>query len=131
MFPKSLRRVWLLFGMAAVMTVVSSPQSGPKEPALPDNAKQFVSEMVKHELEAEEESWLRRALEEHLHFTASPRASRLLSRRNGLPFVRVQPVHLQGSVGDTWAPVLAQLKPRESVIVTSHLPRIPQAAVHA
>ena len=84
-----------------------------------------------HELEAEEESWLRPALEEHLHFTASPRASRLLSRRNGLPFVRVQPVHLQGSVGDTWAPVLAQLKPRESVIVTSHLPRIPQAAVHA
>ena len=43
-----------MFGMAAVMTVVSSPQSGPKEPALPDNAKQFVSEMVKHELQAEE-----------------------------------------------------------------------------
>ena len=43
-----------MFGMAAVMAVVSSPQSGPKEPALPDNAKQFVSEMVKHELEAEE-----------------------------------------------------------------------------
>jgi glutamate synthase (ferredoxin) len=84
-----------------------------------------------HEIEAEEESWLRRVLEEHLHFTGSPRASRLLSRRNGLPFVRVQPVHLQGSVGDTWAPVLAHLKPRESVVIASHVPRIPQAAVHA
>jgi glutamate synthase domain-containing protein 2/glutamate synthase domain-containing protein 1/glutamate synthase domain-containing protein 3 len=84
-----------------------------------------------HEIETEEESWLRRVLEEHLHFTGSPRASRLLSRRNGLPFVRVQPVHLQGSVGDTWAPVLAHLKPRESVVIASHVPRIPQAAVHA
>jgi hypothetical protein len=70
-------------------------------------------------------------LEEHLHFTGSPRASRLLSRRNGLPFVRVQPVHLQGSVGDTWAPVLAHMKLRESVVIASHVPRIPQAAVHA
>jgi len=84
-----------------------------------------------YEIETEEESWLRRVLEEHLHFTGSPRASRLLSRRNGLPFVRVQPVHLQGSVGDTWAPVLAHLKPRESVVIGSHVPRIPQAAVHA
>jgi glutamate synthase (NADPH/NADH) large chain/glutamate synthase (ferredoxin) len=84
-----------------------------------------------HELEVEEESWLRRVLDEHLHFTGSPRASRLLSRRNGLPFVRVQPVHLQGSIADTWAPVLAQLKPRETVVMASHVPRIPQAAVHA
>ena len=40
-----------------------------------------------HDIEAEEEASLRRVLEEHLHFTGSPRASRLLSRRNGLPFV--------------------------------------------
>jgi hypothetical protein len=70
-------------------------------------------------------------LEEHLHFTGSPRASRLLSRRNGLPFVRVQPVHLQGTVADTWNPVLAQLKLRESMVVASQGPRISQAAVHA
>jgi glutamate synthase domain-containing protein 3 len=84
-----------------------------------------------HELETEEETWLRRVLEEHLAFTGSPRAARLLSRRNGLPFVRVQPVHFQGTVAETWTPVLAQLKPRESVVVASHAPRVPQAAVHA
>src|SRR6201993_4725337 len=48
-----------------------------------------------HDIDAEEESSLRRVLEEHVYFTGSPRASRLLSRRNGLPFVRVQPVHFQ------------------------------------
>ena len=46
-----------------------------------------------------------RVLEEHLLFTGSPRASRLLSRRNGLPFVRVQPVHLQATIADTWKPM--------------------------
>jgi glutamate synthase domain-containing protein 2/glutamate synthase domain-containing protein 1/glutamate synthase domain-containing protein 3 len=87
--------------------------------------------VVLHELEAEEETWLRRVLEEHLAFTGSPRASRLLSRRNGLPFVRVQPVHFQGTVAETWAPVLAQLKPRESMVVAAHGSRVSQAAVHA
>jgi hypothetical protein len=53
-------------------------------------------------------------LEEHVHFTGSPRASRLLSRRNGLPFVRVQPVHLQATVADTWKPVLARLTRTEN-----------------
>jgi len=48
-----------------------------------------------------------------------------------LPFVRVQPVHFQGTIAETWAPVLAQLKPRESLIVASHGSRVPQAAVHA
>jgi glutamate synthase domain-containing protein 2/glutamate synthase domain-containing protein 1/glutamate synthase domain-containing protein 3 len=84
-----------------------------------------------HEVEAEEEQWLRRVLEEHLHFTGSPRASRLLSRRNGLPFVRVQPVHLQGSIEDTWKPVLAKLRQRDTILVASHGPRISQAALHA
>jgi glutamate synthase domain-containing protein 2/glutamate synthase domain-containing protein 1/glutamate synthase domain-containing protein 3 len=90
--------------------------------------KDFV---VLHELEVQEEGWLRRVLEEHLYFTGSPRASRLLSRRNGLPFVRVQPVHLQSTVADTWKPVLAQLKPRETIVVAPQGPRISQAAVHA
>jgi glutamate synthase domain-containing protein 3 len=67
-----------------------------------------------HEVDAEEESWLRRVLEEHVHFTGSPRASRLLSRRNGMPFVRVQPVHLQATVADTWKPVLARLTRTEN-----------------
>jgi glutamate synthase domain-containing protein 3 len=84
-----------------------------------------------NDLEAEEEQWLRRVLEEHLHFTGSPRASRMLSRRNGLAFVRVQPVHFQGSIADTWKPILAQLKPREVLLAPPHGSRASQAAVHA
>src|SRR6202051_2015517 len=41
------------------------------------------------ETESSEQQWLRRALEAHLHFTGSPRASRLLSRKGALPLVRV------------------------------------------
>jgi glutamate synthase domain-containing protein 2/glutamate synthase domain-containing protein 1/glutamate synthase domain-containing protein 3 len=70
-----------------------------------------------HDIDAEEEVSLRRVLEEHVFFTGSPRASRLLSRRNGLPFVRVQPVHLQASIADTWKPVLARFKQREALLV--------------
>ncbi len=83
-----------------------------------------------HDLDADEESSLRRVLEEHVHFTGSPRASRLLSRRNGLPFVRVQPVHLQASIADTWKPVLARFKQRETLVV-GHGSRVSQAALHA
>ena len=83
------------------------------------------------DLGANEESWLRRVLEEHLHFTASPRATRLLSRRTPLPFVRVQPVHFQGSIEDTWKLVLAHLKQREPLLVAPQISRIPQAVVHA
>jgi glutamate synthase domain-containing protein 2/glutamate synthase domain-containing protein 1/glutamate synthase domain-containing protein 3 len=70
-----------------------------------------------HEIDAEEEAWLRRVLEEHVQFTGSPRASRLLSRRDGLPFVRVQPVHLQATVADTWKPVLARLTRTDGLFV--------------
>jgi glutamate synthase domain-containing protein 2/glutamate synthase domain-containing protein 3 len=83
-----------------------------------------------HDIDHEEEASLRRVLEEHLHFTGSPRASRLLSRRNGLPFVRVQPVHLQASIADTWKPVLARFKQREALLI-SHGSRVSQAALHA
>ncbi|MBV9888244.1 MAG: glutamate synthase large subunit [Acidobacteria bacterium] len=83
-----------------------------------------------HEVEAEEESWLRRVLEEHVQFTSSPRASRLLSRRNGLPFVRVQPVHLQATVADTWKPVLARLMRTDNLFV-DHGSANSQAALHA
>jgi glutamate synthase domain-containing protein 2/glutamate synthase domain-containing protein 1/glutamate synthase domain-containing protein 3 len=83
-----------------------------------------------HDIDADEESWLRRVLEEHLHFTASPRASRLLSRRNGLPFVRVQPVHLQATIADTWKPILARLARRENLLVAQGS-RVSPAALHA
>ncbi len=62
------------------------------------------------DITTDEDSWLRRVLREHVERTGSPRAARLLSRRGLLPMLRVQPLHLQGTVESTWQPVLAQLK---------------------
>ena len=62
------------------------------------------------EVEPREEEWLRRALEEHVRVTGSPRASRTLSSRGAFPLVRVQPVHFQGTVEATWKPVLRQMQ---------------------
>jgi len=58
------------------------------------------------EVEAAEEVWLRNALQEHVNFTGSPRATRLLSRRGALGLMRVQPLHFQGTVEQTWVPLL-------------------------
>ena len=82
------------------------------------------------EIDAEEENWLRRTLEEHVHFTASPRAARFLSRRGTLPLVRVQPVHFQGTVEATWRPILAQFQHRPEILPAVSAPSS-QAAFHA
>jgi glutamate synthase domain-containing protein 2/glutamate synthase domain-containing protein 3 len=55
-----------------------------------------------HELEETEESNLRCLLEAHLALTDSPVVRRLLSRRPSLPFVRVQPIHFQGTIEAAW-----------------------------
>jgi glutamate synthase domain-containing protein 2/glutamate synthase domain-containing protein 3 len=81
--------------------------------------------------EPEEQVWLRRVLEAHQYFTASPRAGRLLSRRGMLPLVRVQPIHFQGTIADTWKPALERLLPRETLLVAPEIPAISQAALHA
>jgi glutamate synthase (NADPH/NADH) large chain/glutamate synthase (ferredoxin) len=81
--------------------------------------------------EADEQLWLRRVLEAHQHLTASPRAARLLSRKGVLPLVRVQPVHFQGTIADTWKPVLERLQQGEPLLVRTELPVISQAALHA
>jgi hypothetical protein len=78
----------------------------------------------------EEESWLRRVLEGHVRFTASPRASRLLTRRNVVPFLRVQPLTFQGSLQSVWGPLLEQLKDHQSVFAaragrTAGAPQVP------
>src|SRR6266404_1029195 len=83
------------------------------------------------ELDSDEENWLRRTLEEHVHFTASPRAARLLSRRGALPLVRVQPVHFQGTMEATWSPILAQLQRRQTILPAPVTAPLSQAAVHA
>ena len=86
------------------------------------------------ETEPEEQLWLRSALEAHRHFTASPRAARLVSRTGALPLVRVQPVHFQGTIADTWKPVLERLQrlPQgEPLLVNAEPPGISEAALHA
>jgi glutamate synthase domain-containing protein 2/glutamate synthase domain-containing protein 3 len=83
------------------------------------------------ETDAREESWLRCALEEHLHFTSSPRASRLLSRRGSLPLLRVQPLHFQGSADATWEPLLVRMRRRDAVFAVSRSEVLPQAAATA
>jgi glutamate synthase domain-containing protein 2/glutamate synthase domain-containing protein 1/glutamate synthase domain-containing protein 3 len=82
------------------------------------------------ELDSDEENWLRHTLEEHVHFTASPRAARLLSRRGALPLLRVQPVHFQGTVEATWSPILSQFKHRHTILPAVTAP-ISRAALHA
>jgi glutamate synthase (ferredoxin) len=83
------------------------------------------------ETDADEQSWLRRTLEEHVHFTASPRAARLLSRRGALSLVRVQPIHFQGTVEATWNPILAQFKHRLDILPAPVAAPISQTALHA
>jgi len=71
------------------------------------------------EITAQEECWLRSVLEEHVHLTASPRASRILSRRGPLALLRVQPIHFQGTLAATWEPLLARLKSTETIFSSS------------
>jgi glutamate synthase domain-containing protein 2/glutamate synthase domain-containing protein 1/glutamate synthase domain-containing protein 3 len=71
--------------------------------------------VVLHEICAEEEAGLRRVLENHLELTGSPRAGRLLSR-DIMPLVRVQPIHFQGTIENTWQPVLQRLPQREALL---------------
>jgi glutamate synthase domain-containing protein 2/glutamate synthase domain-containing protein 1/glutamate synthase domain-containing protein 3 len=65
------------------------------------------------EIDAFEESSLRRLIEEHIYFTGSPRAAKLLLYPATLPMVRVQPVHFQGTIEATWRPMLEKLKDRD------------------
>jgi glutamate synthase domain-containing protein 2/glutamate synthase domain-containing protein 1/glutamate synthase domain-containing protein 3 len=82
------------------------------------------------ETDSDEQSWLRRALEEHAHFTASPRAARLLSRRGALPLLRVQPLHFQGTVEATWNPILAQHAQRRVLLPAPLAAPISHSAIH-
>jgi glutamate synthase domain-containing protein 2/glutamate synthase domain-containing protein 1/glutamate synthase domain-containing protein 3 len=84
-----------------------------------------------NEMENEEADWVRHALEEHLHFTKSPRASRLLSRRGALPLMRVQPVHFRGTVAATWKPLLGQFRSRRAILAPPVAAPISQPAISA
>ena len=80
------------------------------------------------EISTAEDVWLRQILHEHLDRTGSPRAARLLSRRGPLPMLRVQPIHLQGTVQSTWEPVLARLNP-DLVLLPDLRPAVASHAV--
>jgi glutamate synthase (ferredoxin) len=58
-----------------------------------------------HELEQDEERNLRLLLESHFALTDSPKAFRLLNLRSSLPFVRIQPIHFQGTIETAWRAV--------------------------
>jgi glutamate synthase domain-containing protein 2/glutamate synthase domain-containing protein 1/glutamate synthase domain-containing protein 3 len=59
------------------------------------------------ELEDHEEHRLRTLLAAHVAHTGSFRASRLLAQRTPLPFVRIQPIHFQGTLESAWRAVSA------------------------
>jgi glutamate synthase (ferredoxin) len=58
-----------------------------------------------HELEEIEEQQLRRLLETHVALTGSPKAFRMLALESPLPFVRIQPLHFQGTLETAWRAV--------------------------
>jgi len=61
-----------------------------------------------HELEDDEERQLRALLEAHVAHTGSPVAFRLLLQKTRLPFLRIQPVHFQGTLETAWRAFPAQ-----------------------
>jgi glutamate synthase (NADPH/NADH) large chain/glutamate synthase (ferredoxin) len=81
------------------------------------------------EIDAFEESSLRRVIEEHIYLTASPRAAKLLLHPGTLPMVRVQPVHFQGTIEATWRPVLDKLKDRDILMPVGRETRTSQTAL--
>jgi glutamate synthase domain-containing protein 2/glutamate synthase domain-containing protein 3 len=81
------------------------------------------------EIEAFEESSLRRVIEEHIYFTGSPRAAKLLLHPGTLPMVRVQPVHFQGTIEATWRPMLEKLKDRDIPMPVQHETQASQTAL--
>jgi glutamate synthase (ferredoxin) len=83
------------------------------------------------EIDSEEEINLRRVLEEHVYFTASPRAARLLARKGILPLVRVQPLHFQGSLEATWRASLDGLKNRAMLLAMAQSAPESQTFLHA
>jgi glutamate synthase (ferredoxin) len=68
----------------------------------------------------QEETWLRRVLDEHVLLTGSPRARRLLNSDAPLPLVRLEPRHLPCPIAQTWAPIINRLEQQEIID-----PRVP------
>ena len=67
------------------------------------------------QLEITEKRWLRRLLRNHVRFTGSPLAMKLLGDF-ALPLLRVEPVQPPCSIAETWAPVLQRLDQQEAAV---------------
>ena len=63
-----------------------------------------------HEIDERKNPGFAPLLEEHVALTDSPARSRLLARRASLPFVRVQPIHFQGTLEGAWKAVARALE---------------------
>jgi glutamate synthase domain-containing protein 3 len=83
------------------------------------------------EMEADEESCVRRVIEEHVALTGSPRAAKLL-QLDALPLLRVQPIHFQGTIEATWSRILEKLKDRDvmSMGAAAHAATASQPVLH-
>src|ERR1700675_64336 len=81
------------------------------------------------EIDGFEEGSLRRVIEEHIYFTGSPRAAKLLLHPGTLPMVRVQPVHFQGTIEATWRPMLEKLKDRDILMPVERNTQTSQTAM--
>jgi glutamate synthase (ferredoxin) len=90
--------------------------------------KDFVEHV---EIGDPEENWLRHALREHVRQTGSPKAARLLSRRGRLPFLRIQPLHFQGTVEAMWNSVLSVGTSETESVKSPVALSAASAAVHA
>ncbi len=83
------------------------------------------------EIDANEETWVRRVIEEHVQFTDSPRAAKFLMRPDALPFVRVQPIHFQGTIEATWTPMLDKLRGPDALLPALPETQSSQPLLHA
>jgi len=80
--------------------------------ALPEDG--FNREFVRcASVDDQEEEWLRRALNEHLRLTRSPRARRWLQSGAPLRFNRLEPVQVPCPIAQTWAPITARWEQRD------------------
>ncbi|HZC65601.1 MAG TPA: hypothetical protein VE545_03440, partial [Candidatus Dormibacteraeota bacterium] len=83
------------------------------------------------EVTQQEEVWLRRVLEQHAYLTDSACAARLLARRDALPLLRVQPIHFQGTIEETWRSHLEALQNSAVLLTTVHATDAPTVGMHA
>jgi hypothetical protein len=81
------------------------------------------------DLEQDEEQHLRQLLESHFALTDSPVARRLLALRS-LPFVRIQPLHFQGTLETAWSAVPTMILDKQPKHVAPYIAARASAAPH-